>query len=101
MADSPAFDWICKELESVTSLDRLESRGTIRLALRSAGLDADSVLPDQMRVVIEKLLPRELSIRGVANAETLCVRLGREVVRIESDPEVDSPDEVFRRFGSS
>ena len=48
MADAAVFDWICNRLEQDTSLDRLESRGTVRLALKSAGLDARSVTPEQM-----------------------------------------------------
>ena len=65
MADSPAFDWTCTELENETDLDRLEARGTVRIALKSSGLEAGTVLPDQMRVVIEKVLPTELGARGV------------------------------------
>ena len=52
MADSPCFEHVCAALESETSLDRLETRGTVRLALKGAGLDAAHATPDQMGVVI-------------------------------------------------
>ncbi len=38
------FDSIAEALEQATSLDRLESRGTLRLALETSGLDARSRL---------------------------------------------------------
>ena len=40
MADARAFDWVCEEVEKKSSLSRLEARGTVRLALKKAGLDA-------------------------------------------------------------
>jgi hypothetical protein len=101
LADSPAFDWTCQQLEEATVLDRLESRGTVRIALKSAGLDAASVLPSQMCVVLEKLMPGELSARGIENAGALCARLAEEVVEIDSGGAVESPDEIFRRLGGS
>ena len=47
MADSPAFDCVCEKLEEAPPRDRLQARGTVRLALKQAGLDARSVTPDQ------------------------------------------------------
>ena len=49
MPDSAAFEWTCNELEERCSLDRLEARGTVRLALKQAGLEARSVTPEQMK----------------------------------------------------
>lgn len=101
LADSPAFDWTCQELEKETDFDRLEARGTVRIALKSSGLEAGSVLPDQMRVVIEKVLPGELTARGVADADGLCARMATRVTSIDSGNAAESPDEVFRRLGGS
>ena len=101
MADSPAFAWTCSELERASDLDRLEARGTVRIALKSSGLEAASVLPHQMRVVIERVLPGELVARGVADAETLCARLARGVGTVDDGTTSESPDEVFRRLGGS
>ena len=101
MADSPAFDWTCEALETETDLDRLEARGTIRLALKSSGLLASSVRPDQMRVVIERVLPAELTARGVPAAVDLCFRLAEGVSGVAVSAETESPDDVFRRLGGS
>ena len=42
MADSAAFTFVCTTLEESTALDKLEARGTIRLALKEAGLDGEN-----------------------------------------------------------
>jgi hypothetical protein len=100
MADSAAFELVCRSLEESTSLDRLEARGTVRLALRTGGLDARSVTPDQMRVVVEKLLPAELASRGVEETDTLGRRLVAALAGIaESPAEKSSPEAVFQRLG--
>jgi len=100
VADSAAFDWVCEQLEESTSLDRLEARGTVRLALKAAGLEARSVSPDQMRVVAEKVLPDELASRGIADGRELCNRLCSGLAGLRAGPaEGDTPDEIFRRMG--
>ncbi len=103
MADAPAFDWICTRLEQDTALDRLESRGTIRLALRASGLEARSVTPGQMTVVIQRMLVDELTSRGVEDAEDVCDRLAAslegEVANLASGDAAETPDAVFSRLG--
>ena len=101
MPNSAAFDWTCEALERETDLDRLEARGTVRIALKSSGLEAGSVQPDQMRVVIEKVLPGELVARGVDQADAICGRLATAVVSVSAGDDVESPDEVFKRLGGS
>lgn len=104
MADAAAFDWICTRLEQDTSLDRLEARGTVRLALRSAGLEARSVTPDQMKVVIEKVLADELTTRGITDAAGICsglaTGLAGEAAGLASNA-AETPDAVFSRLGGS
>ena len=102
MADAPAFDWVCDELEQQTSLDRLEARGTVRIALKEAGLDARSLTPDQMKVVLEKLLPKELESRGVNDAEGVCRTLASGMASLGGDDSgVETPEEVFRRLAGA
>jgi hypothetical protein len=102
MADSAAFEWTCEELEQISSLDRLEARGTVRLALKQAGLEARNVSPNQMKVVLEKVLPGELETRGIDGAAGLCSGLlpGLAAVVADAIPG-EMPDEIFRRLGGS
>ena len=99
MADSPAFDWTCEELERLSDFDRLEARGTIRIALKASGLESRGVTPDQMRVVIDKLLPVELSARGIDDCDSICMRLTAGLGVLDVAPVTDSPDEIFKRLG--
>lgn len=100
MADSAAFDFVCDQLEQQTSLDRLEARGTVRLALKQSGLEARSVTPDQMKVVVEKILPAELESRGIENAAAVCQSAMTGLAGVDAGGAAgESPDEVFRRLG--
>lgn len=100
MADSPAFDWVCSELERRTTLDRLEARGTVRLALKQAGLESRSVTAEQVQVVIQKVLPAELRSRGVEGDASVCEALAAGVLSVHpTNAQHESPDEVFRRLG--
>jgi len=102
MAGSSAFEWLCTALEESTTLERLEARGTIRIALKEAGLEPRTVTPSELRVVVQKILPRELRNRGVQNEAALCDRLvsGLQVLeRQPGAPSADTPDAIFRRLG--
>ena len=44
---------LCEQLESSSTLDRLEARGTVRLALKQAGLEAGQVTASQLVVLSE------------------------------------------------
>jgi len=99
MADAPAFDFVCEQLEARTSLDRLSARGTVRIALKQAGLDARSVTREQMAVVIEKVLGAELTTRGIAAAPALCSELAAKTRKLAESSSGETPDAVFRRLG--
>jgi hypothetical protein len=101
MSDTEAFTSVCVKLEAETTLDQLESRGTVRLALKQAGLSARSVTPSQMAVVLESVLPNELEIRGIDNAAGLCGRLKSYVLTLENTLDQDSPEAVFDRLGGA
>jgi len=102
VADS-IFDQVATALESRTTLEKLEARGTLRLALKEAGLSADSVTVDQIRVVIEKVLPGELKARGIDASADVCAQLSAEARNFEAaaGPAVDSPESVFARLAGS
>jgi hypothetical protein len=63
------FELVAEGLQKHSDLENLEARGTIRLALKSSGLTAQEVTPEQMVVIIDQVLPRELQVRGVENSE--------------------------------
>jgi hypothetical protein len=98
------FEFTAAELQKRTDLEDLEARGTIRLALKSSGLTAQEVTQEQMVVVINQVLPRELQLRGVENPEGVCGDLSQAVKGFESEdgePAGASPEDVFRRLSRS
>ena len=101
MADN-LFEFVAAKVEERTDLDKLEARGTVRIALKEAGLDPRSVTVEQMAVMLEKTLPKELETRGVTGAAELCRGLvaalkGFSATAPRSSHE--SPEDVFRRLG--
>ncbi|MBK7580676.1 MAG: hypothetical protein IPI67_10770 [Myxococcales bacterium] len=104
MAESEVFEWVSAELETRTSLSRLEARGTLRLLLKSVGLDPGSVSAPQMTVVLSRLLAPQLVKRKVEAASDLCQTLTAELgERNRSRPETnqDTAYEIFARLDSS
>jgi hypothetical protein len=96
------FDFAAQQLEHHTSLDRLEARGTLRLALKEAGLDPQGLALAQLSVVFEKLMPAELENRGVADASAACRAVMDGVTSswtAADTPASSSPDDVFSRLG--
>jgi hypothetical protein len=104
MADSPVFDRVCAEVERATSLDRLTTRGTLRIACKGAGLDPASIDGLQMQVLLRRVLPSELQTRGVADAAALCERIAVAVAGVAASSA--APDRAaaaastIARFGS-
>jgi hypothetical protein len=101
MADSSAFAHVCGALESATSFTRIEARGTVRIALKSAGLAANSVTADQIQVVIERVLPVELENRGIPDPDSVCRAIVRGLSTVASEESADTPESVFLRLGGS
>jgi hypothetical protein len=101
---SGVFDFAAEQLERRTDLDRLEARGTLRIALKGAGLDARDVGSDQMAVVVGRVLPGELATRGVDAAEQVCQQILKELENLapaDADAAADSPETIFRRLARS
>ena len=99
------FDFVSDELERRSDLAKLEARGTVRLALKEGGLDALHVTGEQMRVILEKVMPGELTARGIVEAEALCQgiasALAAELPDPASRPAAESPEAIFRRLAES
>jgi hypothetical protein len=96
------FDWLAARLAAATALSDLEARGTLRLALKAAGLDAGSATPSAYRVVVERVLGGELRARGVADSDALCLRLAGELAAHapgDGPASASSPEAIFARLG--
>jgi hypothetical protein len=102
MDHASIFDWVADALERRTELTRLEARGTVRIALRDAGLEPATVTPRQMEVTLTQVLPGLLARRGVEGHEALCsdmVLAFREFTHQSSVLPTESAYDVFRRLG--
>lgn len=100
MADSEVFDFVCELLEGLTVLDRLEARGTVRIALKQAGLEPRTVSSDQMSVVVKRVLVSELINRGIDDCEAKCRTIDQQLGLLDDSPAADTPEAVFERLGS-
>jgi len=98
------FDFAAERLEQHTSLDRLAARGTLRLALKAAGLAPSGLRVEQLRVVFEKVLPGELEKCGVDGARGVCAGVSAALANLsiaEQTTGSTDTDEIFRRLGGS
>ena len=99
---SELFDLAARQLERHSSLDAIEARGTLRIALKAGGVDARTVEEPELRAVLEKLMPRELEVRGIADPEAVCRAVLLDIER-EYAPRAaaraENADDVFRRLG--
>ena len=98
------FEFVAAELKKRSDLEDLEARGTIRLALKSSGLTAREVTREQMVVIIDQVMPRELRVRGVENPEGVCGELALAVKGFEAEngeSDGSSPEDVFGRLSRS
>ena len=100
------FELAAEQIEALTDLETLEARGTLRLALREAGLDARGLTGPQLRVIAGHVLPAELKARGVDQPEAISDRIAKTVEERLGGPagpaaDDDSPEAVFRRLARS
>ncbi|HTO07177.1 MAG TPA: hypothetical protein VMR86_08975 [Myxococcota bacterium] len=100
MAASAAFEAVQSELERFANMDRWNARGAIQLALMDAGLEASNVTSAQMKVVVERLLPKQLQSQKIADVPNVCERIRGALALLGDDSRADSPDKVFQRLGS-
>ncbi len=99
--DATLFDFAAERLEHHTGLDRLAARGTLRIALKSAGLTVKSVTARDLCVVFEKVMPEELDSRGVGDVQDVCAAVLTDLGSAggaTANAGATSPDEIFRRL---
>jgi len=99
--DSPAFATICSALESATSMSRLEARGTMRLALKVAGLEPHTVTTKPLVVIVDRVLPDLLRTRRVPDVSVVCESLKTRLLAegaLRTSSAYDSPEDILARF---
>jgi hypothetical protein len=98
------FDVAAESLETHSDLDKLEARGTLRIALGTAGLDVNALSIAQLEAVMDKIMPGELERRGVWKPESVCSAVMADVKQqfgeAADTPEGANPESIFRRLGS-
>jgi len=102
--DTSLFDFAAQKLEQHTGFSQLEARGTLRIAVKSAGLEAKTLTVAELGVVFEKLMPGELEQRGVEDTLSVCAAVMRELEEApiaEDDSTSNNPDDVFRRLAKA
>jgi hypothetical protein len=96
------FDYAAERLEQATRLDRLQARGTLRIAMKQAGLEPASLTLEQLTVVFDRILPGELETRGVDAAADTCSAILQQVASSPRAAEWQGSggaDAIFRRLG--
>ncbi len=99
--DATLFDFAADRLEHHTGLDRLEARGTLRIALKAAGLQPKSMTGAQLQVVFEQVMPGVLDNRGVSDVQDVCAAVLADLASARdaaADASASSPDDIFRRL---
>ena len=102
--ETSLFDFAAQKLEQQTGFNQLEARGTLRIAVKAAGLDPKNLSVDELRVVFAKLMPGELEQRGVGDSLGVCAAVMREFENAPiagSDAGSNNPDDVFRRLAKA
>ena len=100
MADT-LFDLAADSLEQHSPFDRLAARGTLRIALKAAGLEPKNLTGSQLQVVFEKVMPGELDSRGVSDVRDVCAAVLADVGSaggVAENASATNPDEIFRRL---
>ncbi len=98
------FDFAADRLEHHAGLDRLEARGTLRIALKAAGVDPRNLTGAQLQVVFEKVMPGELDSRGVSDVPGVCAAVLADIGSAggaAEDASAAGPDEIFRRLAAN
>jgi hypothetical protein len=97
------FDFAAERFEHHTGFDRLAARGTLRIALKAAGVDPKNLTGAQLQVVFEKVMPGELDSRGVSDVPDVCAAVLADLARAggaAADAAATNPDDIFRRLAN-
>jgi len=95
---SSAFEAAQGALERSAGMERWTARGALQLALMDAGLEAANVTAAQRKVVVDRLLPKQLQSQKVADIPATCEKVRDALALLGDEPKADSPDRVFSRL---
>jgi len=96
------FDCAADELERHTELNRLEARGTLRLAIKRAGLDAKRLRFRELDAIFERVMPGQLATRGIDQPSSVCKAIMVAIARNANGvtlADAANTDEVIGRLG--
>lgn len=97
-AMASAFELAARCLSQSTGMSETEARGTLRFAMKDAGLRIELLTPAKARVLLQRVVPRHLTARGQTDAQAACDAAAAALAAQEAvRPSVPAPDEVFRR----
>ena len=101
MSGSPAFEWLCSELQQRTKLTQVQARGTVRLMLSDAGLDPNHLRKNQLLVLIERQLLAELKKRRIVHLDILAGELAARLrmTALDESKQPTDHETVFSRLG--
>lgn len=99
MSDSPIFELVCEHVQNEARLSRLEARGTVRLLLKTVGLDAEVLTKDAAIRAVAGLLEQALRVRRVAEPERVTAQVLQQLrtSKLEA-PEYDDAEAIFARI---
>jgi hypothetical protein len=98
--DSELFTIVADRLCQLSELDRLEARGTVRIAFKKAGVDVRRFGLDDLDAVLAKIMPRELEDRGCSDAGAICDAIMKSLEGAVPETATPERDEIMRRLGS-
>ena len=91
---------VADRLCELSELDRIESRGTIRIAFKKAGVDVKRFGLVDRDAVFAASMPEELERRGCGDPGPTCAALIRSLEGEVPRTLTGSRDEIIRRLGS-
>jgi hypothetical protein len=95
------FDFVSEQVERLTTLERLEARGTVRLALKAAGLEAQTLTTPQAVATLQKVMPAEMRARGIKNEDQVCRTIVEHLQAAHpatGGAVPESPEAIFQRL---
>ena len=99
--DTDPFTIVSDRLCEISELDRLEARGTIRIAFKQAGVDVQRFGLDDLEAVFAKIMPGELEKRGCADASAICDAIMKSLEGDLPQTATRSKDEIMQRLGGA